>query len=76
MHLRMKWFKNKKEEKQKLAALTAYIRQWNKPREDLECEDLSPIPQATPVKNSIPNEKFGDSVMILEFSFSFRSIEK
>ncbi|XP_061930986.1 bromodomain adjacent to zinc finger domain protein 1A isoform X2 [Apis cerana] len=57
----------KKEEKQKLAALTAYIRQWNKPREDLECEDLSPIPQATPVKNSIPNEKFGDSVMILEF---------
>ncbi|OAD56919.1 Bromodomain adjacent to zinc finger domain protein 1A [Eufriesea mexicana] len=57
----------KKEEKQKLAALAAYVRQWNKPREDLECEDLSPIPQATPVKSSIPNEKFGDSVMILEF---------
>ncbi|XP_076765181.1 ATP-dependent chromatin assembly factor large subunit isoform X3 [Xylocopa sonorina] len=57
----------KKEEKQKLAALAAYVRQWNKPREDLECEDLFPIPQATPVKISIPNEKFGDSVMILEF---------
>ncbi|XP_033347822.1 bromodomain adjacent to zinc finger domain protein 1A isoform X4 [Bombus vosnesenskii] len=57
----------KKEEKQKSAALAAYIRQWNKPREDLECEDLSPIPEATPVKSSIPNEKFGDSVMILEF---------
>ncbi|XP_043511870.1 bromodomain adjacent to zinc finger domain protein 1A isoform X2 [Frieseomelitta varia] len=57
----------KKEEKQKSAALAAYIRQWNKPREDLECEDLSPIPEATPFKSSIPNEKFGDSVMILEF---------
>ncbi|XP_017891617.1 bromodomain adjacent to zinc finger domain protein 1A isoform X2 [Ceratina calcarata] len=57
----------KKEEKQKLAALTLYIRQWNKPREDLECEDLCPIPQATPVKSAIPNEKFGAAVMILEF---------
>ncbi|XP_034176912.2 ATP-dependent chromatin assembly factor large subunit isoform X2 [Osmia lignaria lignaria] len=57
----------KKEEKQKLAALAAYMRQWNKPREDLECEDLSPIPQPTPVKSSIANEKFGDAVMILEF---------
>ncbi|XP_053985965.1 bromodomain adjacent to zinc finger domain protein 1A isoform X2 [Hylaeus volcanicus] len=57
----------KKEEKQKLAALAAYVRQWNKPREDLECEDLAPIPQATVLNSSIPNEKFGDSVMILEF---------
>ncbi|XP_076392535.1 ATP-dependent chromatin assembly factor large subunit isoform X2 [Megachile rotundata] len=57
----------KKEEKQKLAALAAYMRQWNKPREDLECEDLSVLPQPTPVKSSIPNEKFGDSIMILEF---------
>ncbi|XP_076166810.1 ATP-dependent chromatin assembly factor large subunit isoform X4 [Ptiloglossa arizonensis] len=57
----------RKEEKQKLAALTAYVRQWNKPREDLECEDLSPIPQPIPVISTIPNEKFGDSVMILEF---------
>ncbi|CAK9822646.1 Bromodomain adjacent to zinc finger domain protein 1A [Anthophora retusa] len=57
----------KKEEKQKQAALAAYVKQWNKPREDLECENLLPIPQPTPVKTSIPNEKFGDSVMILEF---------
>ncbi|XP_076667280.1 ATP-dependent chromatin assembly factor large subunit isoform X4 [Andrena cerasifolii] len=57
----------KKEEKQKLAALAAYMKQWNKPREDLECEDLSPVPQPTPVKTSIPNETFGDCIMILEF---------
>ncbi|XP_031833617.2 ATP-dependent chromatin assembly factor large subunit isoform X3 [Nomia melanderi] len=57
----------KREEKQKLAALAAYVRQWNKPREDLECEDLSPIPQPVPVNTVIPNDKFGDCCMILEF---------
>lgn len=57
----------KKEKKQKLAALTAYVKQWNKPREDLECEDLSPIPEPTVIKCSIPNEKFGDFAMISEF---------
>ncbi|KAI4495858.1 hypothetical protein M0802_008264 [Mischocyttarus mexicanus] len=57
----------KKEEKQKLAALAAYVRQWNKPREDLECEDLYFIPESVPINSSIPNEKFGDCVFILEF---------
>ncbi|XP_014602713.1 PREDICTED: bromodomain adjacent to zinc finger domain protein 1A isoform X3 [Polistes canadensis] len=57
----------KKEEKQKLAALAAYVRQWNKPREDLECEDLYSIPESVPINSSIPNEKFGDCVFILEF---------
>ncbi|KYN28417.1 Bromodomain adjacent to zinc finger domain protein 1A [Trachymyrmex cornetzi] len=57
----------KKERKQKLAALAAYMKQWNKPREDLDCEDLSPIPEPTVIKCNIPNEKFGDFVMISEF---------
>ncbi|XP_012057721.1 PREDICTED: bromodomain adjacent to zinc finger domain protein 1A [Atta cephalotes] len=57
----------KKEKKQKLAALAAYMKQWNKPREDLECEDLSPIPESTVIKCNVPNEKFGDFVMISEF---------
>ncbi|XP_076235164.1 ATP-dependent chromatin assembly factor large subunit isoform X2 [Calliopsis andreniformis] len=66
----------KKEEKQKLAALAAYVKQWNKPREDLECENLSPLPQPTPVNISIPNEKFGDCVMILEFlTFFYEELE-
>lgn len=50
-----------------MAALAAYVKQWNKPREDLECEDLCPIPEATVIKCSIPNENFGDFAMILEF---------
>ncbi|XP_011707887.1 PREDICTED: bromodomain adjacent to zinc finger domain protein 1A isoform X4 [Wasmannia auropunctata] len=57
----------KKEKKQKLAALAAYMKQWNKPREDLDCEDLSPIPEPTVIKCNIPNEKFGDFAMISEF---------
>lgn len=57
----------KKEKKQKLAALAAYMKQWNKPREDLECEDLSPIPEPTVIKCNIPNENFGDFAMISEF---------
>ncbi|XP_018401590.1 PREDICTED: bromodomain adjacent to zinc finger domain protein 1A isoform X3 [Cyphomyrmex costatus] len=57
----------KKEKKQKLAALAAYMKQWNKPREDLECEDLCLIPEPTVIKCNIPNEKFGDFVVISEF---------
>ncbi|XP_076656585.1 ATP-dependent chromatin assembly factor large subunit isoform X2 [Halictus rubicundus] len=57
----------KKEQKLKLAALAAYVKQWNKPREDLECENLAPIPQPVPVKTILPNDKFGDCCMILEF---------
>ncbi|EZA54009.1 Bromodomain adjacent to zinc finger domain protein 1A [Ooceraea biroi] len=57
----------KKEKKQKSAALAAYMKLWNKPREDLECEDLCPIPEPTAIKCNIPNEKFGDFAMILEF---------
>jgi len=40
---------------------------WNKPREDLECEDLCPIPEPVVIKCGIPNDKFGDFAMILEF---------
>ncbi|XP_016840706.1 bromodomain adjacent to zinc finger domain protein 1A isoform X2 [Nasonia vitripennis] len=57
----------KKEEKTKQAALAAYVRKWNKPREDLECEDLKPLPEATPLKSDLLNENFGDFAMILEF---------
>ncbi|XP_057338788.1 bromodomain adjacent to zinc finger domain protein 1A isoform X5 [Microplitis mediator] len=66
----------KKEEKQKLAVFAAYVREWNKPREDLECEDLRPITEATPVDCAIPNKNFGDFAMILEFlQFFYEELE-
>ena len=64
---RMEKRERKKEEKLKLAALAAYVREWNKPREDLECEDLRELHEPIPIKCSIPNERFGDFAMILEF---------
>lgn len=57
----------KKKEKQKSAALAAYIKEWNKLKEDLECEDLYPIPDSVAIKCNIPNDKFGDFAFILEF---------
>ncbi|KAK0182819.1 hypothetical protein PV327_000914 [Microctonus hyperodae] len=66
----------RREEKQKLAALAVYVREWNKPREDLECEDLRSIVEATGVKCDIPNDNFGDFVMILEFlHFFYQELE-
>ncbi|XP_063977638.1 bromodomain adjacent to zinc finger domain protein 1A isoform X2 [Diachasmimorpha longicaudata] len=61
----------KKEERLKLAAFSAYLRDWQKPREDLECEDLRPIPDPTPVNCRIPDANFGDFVMIMEFLHFF-----
>lgn len=68
---RMENRERKKEEKQKLAALAAYVREWNKPREDLECEDLRPLHEPTPINCGVPNERFGDFAMILEFLHFF-----
>ena len=66
----------KKEEKQKQLAFAAYVKEWNKPKEDLECEDLSPLPASVPVNCSISNDKFGDFAMILEFlQFFYEELE-
>ncbi|PIK61464.1 hypothetical protein BSL78_01589, partial [Apostichopus japonicus] len=59
-HLRM--------EKQKLEE---YLKEWNKPREDLECDDLKDLPKPNPVKCKIPQKLFGDALMLMEFLFSF-----
>ena len=65
-----------KEEKQKQVAFQAFIKEWNKPREDLECEDLLPLPSAVPINCGVPNEKFGDFAMILEFlQFFYEELE-
>ncbi|XP_075223802.1 ATP-dependent chromatin assembly factor large subunit isoform X2 [Lycorma delicatula] len=60
-----------KENRQQLAEL---IKELNKRREDLECEDLKELPVPTAVQLHIPNECFGDFVLILEFLHSFGSV--
>ncbi|XP_060031403.1 bromodomain adjacent to zinc finger domain protein 1A isoform X2 [Erinaceus europaeus] len=48
-----------------------YLKQWSKPREDMECDDLKDLPEPTPVKTRLPPEIFGDALMVLEFLNAF-----
>ncbi|XP_054545815.1 bromodomain adjacent to zinc finger domain protein 1A isoform X3 [Talpa occidentalis] len=57
-----------REEKRKY---TEYLKQWSKPREDMECDDLKELPEPTPVKTRLPPEIFGDALMVLEFLNAF-----
>ncbi|XP_031525013.1 bromodomain adjacent to zinc finger domain protein 1A isoform X6 [Papio anubis] len=57
-----------REEKRKYVE---YLKQWSKPREDMECDDLKELPEPTPVKTRLPPEIFGDALMVLEFLNAF-----
>lgn len=57
-----------KEEKKKYAER---LKLWNKPREDMECEDLKDLPSPIPVRTRLPAELFGDALMVLEFLRGF-----
>ncbi|XP_008275332.1 bromodomain adjacent to zinc finger domain protein 1A [Stegastes partitus] len=57
-----------KEEKKKYAER---LKLWNKPREDMECEDLKELPSPVPVRTRLPAELFGDALMVLEFLRAF-----
>ncbi|XP_075388162.1 bromodomain adjacent to zinc finger domain protein 1A [Tenrec ecaudatus] len=48
-----------------------HLKQWSKPREDMECDDLKELPEPTPVKTRLPPEIFGDALMVLEFLHAF-----
>ncbi|TRY59513.1 hypothetical protein DNTS_017620 [Danionella cerebrum] len=57
-----------KEEKKKFAER---LKLWNKPRDDMECDDLKELPKPLPVKTRLPPELFGDALMVLEFLRAF-----
>ncbi|XP_052121345.1 bromodomain adjacent to zinc finger domain protein 1A isoform X2 [Frankliniella occidentalis] len=57
--------------REKKLELAKFIREWNRQREDLECEDLKILPEPTPVHTKIPNRYFGDMLMVMEFLHSF-----
>eukprot|EP00066_Takifugu_rubripes_P028873 XP_011618139.1 PREDICTED: bromodomain adjacent to zinc finger domain protein 1A [Takifugu rubripes] len=57
-----------KEEKKKYAER---LKLWNKPREDMECEDLKELPCPLPVRTRLPSDLFGEALMVLEFLQAF-----
>ncbi len=59
----------KRDEKKKLEE---FMKEWNKTREDLELEDLKELPVPVPVcLDGIPNNNFGQLVMLYEFFHTF-----
>uniref|UniRef100_G1KAL1 Bromodomain adjacent to zinc finger domain protein 1A n=1 Tax=Anolis carolinensis TaxID=28377 RepID=G1KAL1_ANOCA len=70
---RLKLEKEKEREKlrEEKRKYLEHLKQWNKRREDMECDDLKELPLPTPVKTRLPPEIFGDAVMVLEFLHAF-----
>ncbi|XP_071081443.1 bromodomain adjacent to zinc finger domain protein 1A-like [Haliotis cracherodii] len=50
------------------------LREKNRPRDDMECDDLKVMPNFKPVQTRVPMELFGDAVMVLEFIHTFKSL--
>ncbi|KAM9190936.1 bromodomain adjacent to zinc finger domain protein 1A isoform 2-T2 [Mergus octosetaceus] len=70
---RLKIEKEKEREKlrEEKRRYVEYLKQWSKPREDMECDDLKELPVPMPVKTRLPPEIFGDALMVLEFLYAF-----
>ncbi|KAJ8308342.1 hypothetical protein KUTeg_013216 [Tegillarca granosa] len=51
-----------------------FLREWSKPRDDLDCDDLKVLPDPSPIRLRIPTETFGDAVMIVEFINCFKAL--
>ncbi|KAG7277750.1 hypothetical protein CRUP_023038 [Coryphaenoides rupestris] len=66
---RMKLEKEREREKLKEEKKRYAERQklWNKPREDMECEDLKELPVPVQVSTRLPSPVFGEALMVVEF---------
>jgi bromodomain adjacent to zinc finger domain protein 1A len=66
--------KERKKEERKLYA--ELMKDWHKPKEDLELEDLQDLPVPAPVNCRVPNELFGGLLEILEFFTVFHKSQE
>ncbi|KAJ8981349.1 hypothetical protein NQ317_002886 [Molorchus minor] len=57
----------KKKQREESVKIAQYIKEWSKPKEDLELEDQKVLPVFTPVKSKVPDKYFGDMLMLMEF---------
>ncbi|XP_072171683.1 bromodomain adjacent to zinc finger domain protein 1A-like isoform X2 [Diadema setosum] len=63
--------KEKEEERERQRIRFEYMKEYMRPRDDLECDDHKELPKALPVTGLIPQELFGDCVLLLEFLHAF-----
>ncbi|XP_044265783.1 bromodomain adjacent to zinc finger domain protein 1A isoform X2 [Tribolium madens] len=64
----------KQKKKEENLQLAKQLKNWNKPKEDLELVDQKKLPKASPVKLKIANEYVGDVLMVLEFVNTFSKL--
>ncbi|KAJ8714265.1 hypothetical protein PYW08_007885 [Mythimna loreyi] len=63
--------------KEKTARLQAYMKEWQKVKDDMELEDHRIIPKGTPIEvEGISHEHFGDFLSVLEFVHTYSEILK
>ena len=66
--------KEKERKKEETRLLREVMTEWKKARDDLECDDLKPLPKPRPVHCRVPNHLFGDFLCLLEFFGSFSEL--
>ena len=59
--------KEKKRQREEKRSQKEYLKELNKPKEDMECDNLVDLPKPTEIKTKIPTNLFGDALMIVEF---------
>lgn len=64
MEARKEKLQRKHEEKRLYAQ---FLNEWNRAREDLECDDLRELPPMVALQCFLPPESFGDCLLVLEF---------
>ncbi|KAJ2944680.1 hypothetical protein O0L34_g4037 [Tuta absoluta] len=75
--MRQRKEEEKAKKKEKHARLQAYLKEWQKVKDDLELEDHKVIPKGTPIDiEGIPNKHFGDFLSVLEFVYVYADILK
>ncbi|CAH1169684.1 unnamed protein product [Phaedon cochleariae] len=64
----------KKKHKLNSIKLNNVVKDWLKQKEDLDLEDQKVLPVPIPVKSKVPDEHFGDMLMVMEFVDSFSKL--
>lgn len=75
--LRLRKEEERMKKKEKIARFQAYMKEWQKVKDDMELEDQKIIPKGTPIDvEGIPNQHFGDFLSVLEFVYTYAEVLK